>query len=124
MFDFLKKKETWKATFKTLGSAYSYAKIGDTIILPLVDVTFGVGAGAGRKEKQDSAGGGMTGKMTPSAVLVIKNGQTKLVNVKNQDTVTKILDMIPDILDRFTTKKEDMPADDEAIDIAFPEEKE
>lgn len=33
MFDFLKKKETWKATFKTLGSAYSYAKIGDTIIL-------------------------------------------------------------------------------------------
>ena len=31
MFDFLKKKETWKATFKTLGSAYSYAKIGDTI---------------------------------------------------------------------------------------------
>ena len=33
MFDFLKKKETWKATFKTLGSAYSYAKVGDTIIL-------------------------------------------------------------------------------------------
>ena len=45
------------------------------------------------------------------------------MNIKNQDTVTKILDMIPDILDRFTTKKEDMPADDEAIDIAFPEEK-
>ena len=33
MFDFLKKKKTWKATFKTLGSAYSYAKVGDTIIL-------------------------------------------------------------------------------------------
>lgn len=33
MFDFMKKKETWKATFKTLGSAYSYAKVGDTIIL-------------------------------------------------------------------------------------------
>ncbi len=33
MFDFLKKKETWKATFKTLGSAYSYAKIGDSILL-------------------------------------------------------------------------------------------
>ena len=32
-FDFLKKKETWKATYKTLGSAYSYAKVGDTIIL-------------------------------------------------------------------------------------------
>jgi hypothetical protein len=33
VFDFLKKKETWKATFKTLGSAYSYAKVGDIIIL-------------------------------------------------------------------------------------------
>ena len=38
----------------------------------------------------------MTGKVTPSAVLVIQNGATKLVNIKNQDTVTKILDMIPD----------------------------
>lgn len=40
MFDFLKKKETWKATFKTLGSAYSYAKIGDTIILQEPDTDF------------------------------------------------------------------------------------
>ena len=44
--------------------------------------------------------------------------------VKNQDTVTKILDMIPDLVERFTTKKEDMPADAEAVEIAFPEEKE
>ena len=40
MFDFLKKKETWKATFKTLGSAYSYAKIGDTIILQEPETDF------------------------------------------------------------------------------------
>lgn len=40
MFDFLKKKETWKATFKTLGSAYSYAKVGDTIILQEPDTDF------------------------------------------------------------------------------------
>ncbi len=33
VFGFKKKKEVWKATFKTLGSAYSYAKIGDIIIL-------------------------------------------------------------------------------------------
>ena len=32
--------------------------------------------------------------MTPCAVLVIQNGKTKLVNIKNQDTMTKILDMI------------------------------
>jgi len=65
----------------------------------------------------------MSGKMTPSAVLVIKNGQTKLVNIKNQDTVTKILDMVPELVDRFTKPKEEMPADDVATQIAFPDEK-
>ena len=50
-------------------------------------------------------GGGMTGKMTPCAVLVIQNGTTKLVNVKNQDGLTKILDMVPDFVDRFASGK-------------------
>ena len=95
---------------------------GDTTIIPLVDVTFGVGAGASSQEKKSGGAGGMTGKMSPSAVLVIKNGQVRLVNVKNQDTVTKIIDMVPDLIDRFTAKKEDMPSDEEAINAAFPEE--
>lgn len=82
--------------------------INDTIILPLVDVSFAVGAGAfnGDKsgEKKEKGAGGLGGKMTPSAVLVIQNGTTRLVNIKNQDTITKILDMVPDVLDRFTSK--------------------
>lgn len=78
--------------------------IGDTIILPLVDVSFGVGAGAFSQEKKNNAGGGMGGKITPSAVLVIQNGTTKLVNIKNQDGVTKILDMVPDFVNKFTSK--------------------
>lgn len=96
-------------------------QIGDTIILPLVDVSFGVGAGASTNEKKQGGGGGLGGKMTPSAVLVIKDGHTRLVNVKNQDTVTKLLDMIPDLVERFTTKKEDEIADADAVEIAFPE---
>ena len=98
-------------------------KIDDTIILPLVDVNFGVGAGASAADKKNGGGGGFFGKLTPSAVLVIKNGNTKLVNIKNQDTITKVLDMVPDIVDKFTAPKEEMPDDEEAVDIAFPEEK-
>ena len=97
-------------------------QIGDTIILPLVDVTFGVGAGAAAGEQKNSGFGGITGKMSPSAVLVIKNGQTKLVNVRNQDAVTKIIDMIPDLVDKFTAPKEDtddMVSDEKAQEIAF-----
>ena len=62
--------------------------IGDTIILPLVDVSFGLGAGAFSSDKKDQGGGAIGGKMTPCAVLVIQNGKTKLVNIKNQDTIT------------------------------------
>lgn len=96
-------------------------QIGDTIILPLVDVTFGVGAGASAADKKNGGGGGFSAKMSPSAVLVIKNGTTKLVNIKNQDTITKVIDMIPDIVDKFTAPKEDMIEDDAAVDIAFPD---
>ncbi len=80
--------------------------IGDTIILPLVDVSFAVGAGAFNKKENEKEAGGLGGKMTPSAVLVIQNGNTRLVNVKNQDTITKILDMVPDLIDRVTKKDE------------------
>ena len=57
----------------------------------------------------------MTGKMSPSAVLVIQNGATKLVNIKNQDTVTKILDMVPDVIDKFTGRSGDVKMDDDMM---------
>lgn len=75
-----------------------------TIILPLVDVSFGVGAGAFSGNSKNNAGGGMGGKVTPSSVLVLKDGYAKLVNVKNQDVVTKVIDLVPDVLDRFTKR--------------------
>ena len=98
--------------------------IGDTIILPLVDVSFGVAAGAFSQEKKNNGAGGMGGKIMPSAVLVIKNGTTKLVNVRNQDTMTKILDMVPDLVDRFTEKKEDKVTEADVAEILDSAEKE
>lgn len=114
----LRGMDTVLSTKTVVGEA---TQIGDTIILPLVDVTFGVGAGTRAGEKGAGSGGGMGGKMTPSAVLVIKDGYTKLVNVKNQDAMTKILDMVPDIVDRFTAKKDDDIKEEEIVEIAFPE---
>lgn len=119
MESLLKGANALMSTKTVVGEA---TKIDDTIIIPLVDVTFGVGAGASRSDKKDGGGGGMSGKMTPSAVLLIKNGQTKLVNIKNQDGVTKILDMIPDLVDRFMAPKQEMMSDEDAVDAAFPEE--
>lgn len=118
----LKGMDTVLSTKTVVGEA---TQVGDTIILPLVDVSFGVGAGAGSNGQKNSASGagGLGGKMTPSAVLVIKDGSTKLVNIKNQDAVTKVLDMIPDIVQKFTKPKEkDEMSDDQVVDIAFPED--
>lgn len=119
-----------EAVFTTKTVVGEATKVDDTIIIPLVDVSFGIGAGAscasngnaGAKNGGKSGGaGGMSGKMSPSAVLLIKNGQTRLVNIKNQDSVNKVLDMIPDIVDRFTAPKQEMMSDEEAVDAAFPE---
>ena len=94
-------------SFITTKTVVGYAiHIGDTIILPLVDVSFGVAAGAFSQEKKNNGAGGMGGKINPSAVLVIQNGVTKLVNIKNQDGMTKILDMVPDFINKFTSGKD------------------
>ena len=98
--------------------------IGDTIILPLIDVSFGVGAGALNGDKKEKGAGGLGGKMTPCAVLVIQNGKTKLVNIKNQDTMTKILDMIPDAIDKFSSGKDEKMTERDVADILDGESKE
>ena len=38
---------------------------------------------------------------------MIRNGETKLVNVKNQDSITKVLDMVPDLLDKYVPSKKE-----------------
>ncbi len=91
--------------------------VGDTIILPLIDVSFGIGAGSFNAEKQEKGAGGLGGKMSPSAVLVIQNGRTKLVNIKNQDTMTKILDLIPEVMDRFENRKEKKVTEEDVADL-------
>ena len=77
-------------------------KVGDTIIIPLLDVNFGMAAGAFNKQTGNNAAGGIGAKLSPAAVLVISNGKTRLVNIKNQDAISKIIDMAPEIVDRIT----------------------
>ena len=87
-----------------------------TIILPLVDVSFGVGAGAFVKdEKKNSAGGGMGGKISPNSVLVIKNGECKLVSVKSTDVVSKVIDMVPTVIDKFKKSPKDKAEEKEMV---------
>ena len=101
--------------------------IGDVILIPLVDVSFGMGTamvanteeGVDKKGGRDGGGGALGAKMTPSAVVVISGGTVQLVNIKNQESVNKVLDMIPGILSKFNLsslfkKKDEEP---EIVDV-------
>ncbi len=94
---------------------------GETLLIPLVDVSFGMAAGTGSGDKKASGSGGIGGKMSPSAVLVMHKGQARLVNIKNQDSMTKILDMVPDVVNRFMEPKAGSSelSNESAVDIAF-----
>lgn len=81
----------------------------NTTIIPLVDVSCGMAAGSFAQSAKSNGGGGLSAKMSPSAILVIQNGMTKLVNIKHQDAMTKIIDMVPDLMNRFMGK--DVSAD-------------
>lgn len=73
-----------------------------TTIVPLVDVSFGAGAGAfaSDQKKKDNGVGAMNGKISPSSVLVLKDGSVRLVNLKNQDSITRVMDLIPEVTSR------------------------
>ena len=96
-------------------------KVGDTIIIPLLDVNFGMAAGAFNKQTGNNAAG-IGAKLSPAAVLVISNGKTRLVNIKNQDAISKIIDMAPEIVDRITGFfKKEKTEEEEQIEQAVEE---
>lgn len=97
--------------------------VEDKIIIPFIDVSFGVGAGAWEKTGKNSAAGALGGKMTPTSVLVISESGAKMLPVNpKQDAVSKIIDLVPEVIDKFTKKKDESV--EEAIkDIKESEEK-
>ncbi|MCC6095150.1 MAG: hypothetical protein LIV24_09075 [Eubacterium sp.] len=76
--------------------------VGDSIMIPLSELSFGMGAGAFSNSSKDNGGGGVGAKMVPAAVLMVaKDGTTKLISMKSQDAVSKIIDMAPDIVTKI-----------------------
>ncbi len=85
--------------------------IGDTILIPLMNISFGMGAGAFSGDKKNDGGGAIGGKMTPSSIIVIHNGSTRLINIATHTGIDRLLDMLPDFVDKF--RKKDGVIDDE-----------
>ena len=80
---------------------------GDITIVPLMDVSIGVGTGLASTtnsspKSRDGGGGALGAKMTPVAMLVINDGNVQMVSVKPHETPSnKLIDMIPGILSKL-----------------------
>ena len=96
-------------------------EVGNVTIVPLADVSFGIGAGAFAGNGKNNDGGGLGGKIRPATILIIgKDGSTKLVRTdEKEDLVDRILGMAPGIINRFTGGGE--PTDAEAAAQAAEE---
>ncbi len=98
--------------------------VDDTLLIPLSDVTVGAAAGSNNGQDKNAGMGGFTAKMSPSAVLIIKNGNTKVVNIKDQNSLSRLVDLVPEVVDKIVESRtaKTMMSDEEAKEKAFPEE--
>ena len=82
--------------------------LDDATIVPFVDISFGFGTGnhGTNGESSGEAGGG---KMSPTAILIMKGERVELFSIKNatpNGTIDRVLNMIPEAVSHFTKKKE------------------
>lgn len=75
--------------------------VGDITLIPLIEATFGMGAGGNEKGGKDGHAGGMGAKIAPNAVIAIVDGRVQLINIKNQDALNKIIDLAPSIVSKL-----------------------
>ncbi|MDO5564785.1 MAG: GerW family sporulation protein [Eubacteriales bacterium] len=79
---------------------------GDSIIIPIMELSCGMGVGdfSSEKENFQKSAGAINAKLTPTSLLIIQEGKTRLMSIKNQDFISKTLDMVPDFVDKLLGK--------------------
>jgi len=86
--------------------------VGETTLIPIITVSFGCGGGGGGG-KDDKGNDGMgTGvgvgaKISPDAVVVIKDDTVTMLPVKSKSNIEKLVSMVPEIVKKIKFKKED-----------------
>lgn len=91
--------------------------VGNNILIPLADVSFGVAAGAFSGNGKERGAGGLGAKVSPTAFLIVNDNGVRIVGIKNQDTFSKLFDLIPEVVNRFTKKNKNEISDDEVDEI-------
>ncbi|MFZ5352136.1 MAG: GerW family sporulation protein [Bacillota bacterium] len=85
--------------------------IGETTLIPIITVSFGCGGGGGNGTDEKGNGGYGTGvgvgaRITPDAIMVIKDGEVNMLPVKNKCNLDKLVSMVPEIVKKIKIKKD------------------
>ena len=91
-------------------------QVGNITMMPIISVSFGLaaGEGSGKDNKQNDgsgSGGGVGCKITPNAMLVIKNDEVSVVPLTNRGSLERIVEMVPDIIAKMDGCKARNPED-------------
>jgi len=76
--------------------------MGEVKLLPLLEISAGMAGGSFAAQAKERGAAAMTAKISPVAMLMIQGKMVRLINIKNQDAISKLVDLIPDAIDKFT----------------------
>lgn len=81
--------------------------VDNTTIIPVMTASFGFGTGVGEgtepgKGGGKGGGGGAGAKVSPSALIVIRDGEVNVYNLGHKGTLEKLAGMIPEIVSKFS----------------------
>ncbi|MBQ0145615.1 MAG: sporulation protein, partial [Lachnospiraceae bacterium] len=77
-------------------------EIDYTVIVPIMEVSFGMASGSFANNASNA--GAMSAKMTPVALYVLQKGIGHVVNIKNTDAISKVVDLIPEFVNKIGGK--------------------
>lgn len=86
--------------------------VGETTLIPIITVSFGCagGGGGGKDEKGNDGTGtgvGVGAKISPDAVIVIRQGDVTLLPIKSRTNLENLVGMVPEIVKKMKFKKEE-----------------
>lgn len=85
-------------------------KLENITLIPILSLSFGAGSGAAGSAAAKGSGGGAGGKISPVALLVIKDQDIKLFSLNGQNSLQEITGLIPEILSSVKTSNDEPSA--------------
>lgn len=84
--------------------------IGEVTLVPIITVAFGCGGGGGKGVDPKGGDGigsgiGVGAKISPDAIMVIKNGDATILPIKQKQSMEKLINMVPELVEKFDLKK-------------------